>query len=128
MAECVVTLVAAQAGGAAIAEAAEIARQALVRLGARVAAVDWLSPDRACDIPFDDLAPDQADAGIRAVLGMVSIDVLSQHAAGRRKQLLVADMEATIIANEMLDELADIAGIQPQIAAITRRAMNGEID
>jgi phosphoserine phosphatase len=129
MAESVVTLIAARAGEEAIGAAIETASRALEKLGARLEPSAWLSPGRACDIPFDDLAPDQADAGIRAALGdKVAIDVLAQDAAGRRKQLLVADMEATIIANEMLDELAAIAGIQPQIAAITQRAMNGEIE
>ncbi|HEY1505393.1 MAG TPA: phosphoserine phosphatase SerB [Stellaceae bacterium] len=128
MAESVVTLIAAHAGGDTIDAAIDAARQALTKLGARLEPSDWLSPARACDIPFDDLAPDQADAGIRVVLGDAAIDVLAQSILGRRKQLLVADMEATIIANEMLDELAEIAGIQPQIAEITRRAMNGEIE
>jgi len=129
MAESVVTLIAARAGGDALDGAIDAARQALVKLGARLEPSEWLSPACACDIPFDDLAPDQADAGIRAALDAdAAIDVLAQHTAGRRRQLLVADMEATIIANEMLDELAEIAGIQPQIADITRRAMNGEIE
>lgn len=128
MAESVVTLIAARAGDACGA-AVDTARQSLARLGARLEPSDWLSPGRVCDIPFDDLAPDQADAGIRAAIGSdAAIDVLAQHTAGRRKQLLVADMEATIIANEMLDELAEIRGIQAQIADITRRAMNGEIE
>jgi len=47
---------------------------------------------------------------------------------GRRKRLLVADLESTIIENEMLDELADFVGLRAQIAEITRRAMNGELD
>lgn len=129
MAESVVTLIAARAGGDALGAAIDMARPALAKLGARLEPSDWLSPARACDIPFDGLAPDQADAGIRAALGAdAAIDVLAQHTTGRRKQLLVADMEATIIANEMLDELAAIAGIEPQIAEITRRAMNGEIE
>ncbi|HWE74995.1 MAG TPA: phosphoserine phosphatase SerB [Stellaceae bacterium] len=128
MAESVVTLIAARAGDACSA-AVDSARLSLAKLGARLEASDWLSPGRVCDIPFDDVAPDQADAGIRAALGGdAAIDVLAQHNAGRRKQLLVADMEATVIANEMLDELAEIRGIQAQIADITRRAMNGEIE
>jgi phosphoserine phosphatase len=49
-------------------------------------------------------------------------------AKGRRKKLLVADMESTVIENEMLDELADFLGLRERIAAITERAMNGEID
>jgi phosphoserine phosphatase len=128
MAESVVTLIAARAGDACSA-AVDTARQSLAKLGARLEPSDWLSPGRVCDVPFDDVAPDQADAGVRAALGSdAAIDVLAQHTAGRRKQLLVADMEATIIANEMLDELAEIRGIQAQIADITRRAMNGEIE
>jgi phosphoserine phosphatase len=128
MTESVVTLLAAR-GGDALSAAVDTARQSLAKLGARLAPSDWLSPGRVCDIPFDDLAPDQADAGVRAALGDgAAIDVMAQHTAGRRKRLLVADMEATIIANEMLDELAEIRGIQAQIADITRRAMNGEIE
>jgi phosphoserine phosphatase len=128
MTENVVTLIAARAGDT-LSVAVDSARQSLAKLGARLEPNDWLSPGRVCDIPFDDLAPDQADAGIRAALGTdAAIDVLAQPTDGRRKQLLVADMEATIIANEMLDELAAIRGIQTQIADITRRAMNGEIE
>ncbi|MGC2411310.1 MAG: phosphoserine phosphatase SerB, partial [Stellaceae bacterium] len=54
--------------------------------------------------------------------------VLVQPSAGRRKRILVADLEATIIENEMLDELADFIGQRSHVAEITRRAMNGEID
>src|SRR5262245_30508716 len=59
---------------------------------------------------------------------MTGIDAVILPAAGRRKQLLVADMESTMIENEMLDELADFLGLRERIAAITARAMNGEID
>lgn len=104
----------------------------LVQLGARIASKDWLAPRVACDISFDDVPPDQADAACRAAitreLGMVAIDILAQPRTGRRKALLVADMEATIIANEMLDELADLRGLRAHISAITARAMNGELD
>ena len=128
MAENVVTLIAAMAGEAARASA-ESARRALAQLGAQLGATDWLAAARVCDIPFDGLAPDQAESAIRVAPGLDrDIDILAQASAGRRKRLLVADMEATIIANEMLDELAALRGIEPQIAAITRRAMNGEIE
>jgi phosphoserine phosphatase len=132
MIENVVTLIAAQAQEPALAAAVDAAREALIKLGAKLAANDWLSPGRACDIGFDDVSPDQADAGIRAAIADAypgaAIDVMAQASAGRRRQLLVADMESTIIANEMLDELAELRGIQQQIAAITARAMNGEIE
>jgi phosphoserine phosphatase len=87
------------------------------------AAPDWLSPGRAVDIAFDGMTP--ADA-VELARGP-GIDAVAQPAAGRRKKLLVADMESTIIENEMLDDLAVIAGIGERIADITRRAMNGEI-
>jgi phosphoserine phosphatase len=88
----------------------------------------WLAVHEACDL-FIDLAEPQAVAAcVRAILGGAAIDVVVQPAALRRKRLLVADLESTIIANEMLDELGALLGIAPQIAAITRRAMAGEID
>lgn len=64
----------------------------------------------------------------RNIVGGAAVDILVQPAAGRKKQLLVADLESTLIENEMLDELAVILGIGPRVADITRRAMNGEID
>ncbi len=62
-----------------------------------------------------------------AALG-VSVDVVVQPEATRKKSLLVADMDSTMITVECIDELADYAGIKPQIAAITGRAMRGELD
>ncbi len=59
---------------------------------------------------------------------MTGIDAVFVPTEGRRKRLLVADMESTMIENEMLDELADFLGLRERIAAITARAMNGEID
>jgi phosphoserine phosphatase len=87
----------------------------------------WLA-DEACDLFFDATTPARAEAAARAVVGGADIDVLVQPVANRRKRLLVADMESTIIENEMLDELADFLGLRPEISEITRRAMNGEID
>jgi phosphoserine phosphatase len=103
-------------------------RDALFRLGAEVGRPDWLAADRACDIAFGDLNTDQADAAARSVIGEHAIDVVAQPAAGRRKQLLVADMESTLIRNEMLDELAEFVGLGAEIATVTARAMNGELD
>ena len=132
MPENVLTLVASAAASSAVADAVDEAARAIAHLGAEVTGTDWLDDGIACDIAFDDLPPDQADAAARVAIaqkyGAAPIDLLAQPAAGRRKALLVADMEATIIANEMLDELADLRGLRPQISAITARAMNGEID
>jgi len=92
----------------------------------------WLAPEEACDLVLDAASQGQISGQVeraaRALIDGAKIDVLVQPARGRRKRLLVADLEATIIENEMLDELAGPIGLRPQVAAITRRAMNGEID
>jgi phosphoserine phosphatase len=104
------------------------ARKALGGLGAKDTAPEWLAENEAADLFFDDLDPDQADAAIRRALDSAPIDCIAQPVEHRRKRLLIADMESTIIQQEMLDEIADLKGIKPQIADITARAMNGEID
>jgi phosphoserine phosphatase len=88
----------------------------------------WLAADEACDLVFEAGSPAAIEEAVRSLVGSADIDILIQPFEGRRKNLLVADMEATIIENEMLDELADRVGLRPQISEITRRAMNGEID
>lgn len=79
----------------------------------------------ACDI-----ATTMAPAAARAVLesAFPHADVIVQSTAHRSKRLLIADMDSTMITVECIDELADYAGIKPQIAAITARAMRGELD
>jgi phosphoserine phosphatase len=84
-----------------------------------------LSPGEAADIPCPK-APEQAV--IEAALEHAAIDAITTKARGRRKGLLVADMDSTIVASETLDELAAYAGLQAEITAITKRSMNGEID
>ncbi|MBV9783913.1 MAG: phosphoserine phosphatase SerB, partial [Acidisphaera sp.] len=84
-----------------------------------------LSPGEAADIPCP-AAPDLP--AVRAAIGEAAIDAISIPAEGRRKRLLIADMDSTIVASETLDELAAYAGLKERIAAITRRSMNGEID
>jgi phosphoserine phosphatase len=103
-------------------------RRALDGLGASASAPEWLADGEAADLFFHELDPDQADAAIRLALAGSPVDCIAQPAEGRRKRLLIADMESTIIAQEMLDEIAALKGIKPRIAAITARAMNGEID
>src|SRR5437667_3908 len=104
------------------------ARAALAAIGATTAAPDWLAPDLACDIAFAGAPPPLAQAAVAAALAHRPIDLHAQPAAGRRKRLLVADMDSTIVTSETLDELAEHAGIKEEIAAITRRSMNGELD
>ncbi len=91
-------------------------------------APDWLAPGTACDLRLAGITGEAAEAAARQAIGEAAIDVLVQPAAGRRKRILVADFEATIIENEMLDELADFIGRRSEVAEITRRAMNGELD
>jgi phosphoserine phosphatase len=89
--------------------------------------IAWLSQGRAFDIAFSgDVAAVKRAA--RAVASDKPCDINVVPAAQRRKKLLVADMDSTIISCECLDELADMAGLKPRIAAITERAMRGEIE
>ncbi|MBR0651397.1 phosphoserine phosphatase SerB [Roseomonas terrae] len=122
----VLTLVAPRGGLATT--ALQAARDALATIGATAGTPDWLSADEAADLPFAGLAADQAEAAARAALDGQPIDLIAQATTGRRKRLLIADMDSTIVTSETLDELAGQAGIKDQIAAITKRAMNGELN
>jgi len=76
-----------------------------------------------------DLETSTPPGEIRAQLeGWEGVDVVAHPPGPREKKLLVADMDSTMIGQECIDELADYAGIKPQIAAITERAMQGELD
>ena len=88
-----------------------------------------LDPGIAVDLPFTPSgADDQAIAQrLRTALGGLRIDVVVQPFAGRRKTLFVADMDSTMIGQECIDELADYVGLKAHVAAITERAMRGEI-
>ncbi len=100
---------------------------ALAGLGGQSGAVDWLAPGLAVDIPFTGPDAGSVDAAIRPLVAGRTVDVVVSPVLGRRKMLLVADMDSTMVIGETLDELADFAGIKDKIAAITARAMNGEI-
>lgn len=104
------------------------AAETLKGLGASVASPDWLSPGEACDISFQGPAEKDADAAVRGTLINAPVDMHCGPSEGRRKKLLVADMDSTIITSETLDELAAIAGKGDEIAAITKRSMLGEIN
>ena len=85
----------------------------------------WLDQAKAADLFFGD-DPAAARAALTGI--GTAIDVIVQPAARRAKKLLIADMDSTMITVECIDELADYAGIKPQIAEITERAMRGELD
>ena len=124
----VLTLIAGIDGPALDHSIAEQARAALADCGADAGAPDWLAAGAACDIPFAGPAAEAAQAAVRARLGARPVDLAAQAAAGRRKRLFVADMDSTMITGESLDELAAYAGKKDEVAALTARAMNGEID
>ncbi len=110
----VATLVAAPAGltDAAIARIAQGAR------------TRWLARGEAADLLFEDAPPPD----LRAASDEAQADLFVQPIGQRDKQLLVADMDSTLIGQECIDELANVAGIGERVAAITERAMRGELD
>ena len=104
------------------------AREALNGLGIGTGETDWLSDGEACDIPFDGGPLEAVEKAARDALGSAPVDLAVQGALDRRKKLLIADMDSTIITTETLDDLAERAGMGDPTAAITERAMRGEID
>jgi phosphoserine phosphatase len=86
-----------------------------------------LDPEVAVDLVFPGHDARAAESTIRAALGSLPIDVVVQSAGGRRKRLFLADMDSTMIGQECIDELADLVGLKAPVAAITERAMRGEI-
>ncbi len=87
--------------------------------------VATLAPGEAADLPCP-VAPDPA--ALRQALVGAPVDAVLTPAANRRKRLLIADMDSTVVVGETLDELARFAGVGDRVAAITARAMAGEID
>ena len=90
---------------------------------------NWLFNEVAVDIPFTS----SEDIGaittrLREARGDLPIDIVVQPDIGRRKKLFLADMDSTMIGQECIDELADFAGLKAHVAAITERAMRGEIE
>jgi len=128
----VATLISNPGRPAVDAAAIAIARAALPAAGAP----RFLAEGVAADIPFcpdtrvgaDRANDNRATAeGLRAALGVRPLDVVVQPVAHRRKKLVVADMDSTMIGQECIDELADRVGLKGKVAAITERAMRGDI-
>jgi phosphoserine phosphatase len=101
------------------------AGDALRTIGGEARGWAWVEQEKAGDLRLG-----QAPAGARAALeaALPAIDVVVQAEAGRRKRLLVADMDSTMIGVECIDELADYAGLRSQVSAVTEQAMRGEVD
>ncbi|MHC0051934.1 phosphoserine phosphatase SerB [Actibacterium sp. D379-3] len=89
-------------------------------------AARWLAPEIAAEFPLA-AAPDNL-WDVWGEMQALGIDLVVQRAEGRRKKMLLADMDSTMIQQECIDELAAEAGIGPRVAEITARAMNGELD
>jgi len=88
----------------------------------------WLFDEVAVDIPFtgsEDIAA--IVSRLQQARGDLPIDIVVQPQIDRRKKLFLADMDSTMIGQECIDELADFAGLKAHVAAITERAMRGEI-
>lgn len=91
-------------------------------------AVRWLAEGIACDLALPEAAEAaEIAAGLRAALACEPVDVIVQQADARRKKILLADMDSTMIDQECIDELADEIGVKDRVAVITARSMNGEI-
>ena len=102
-----------------------IAMDRLRDAGCAPGASGWIDEGDAADLIFG-MAPDAARVALEGAFA--ATDVVVQSSLTRTKRLLVADMDSTMITVECIDELADYAGIKPQIAEITERAMRGELD
>lgn len=92
-------------------------------------APQWLFDEVAVDIPFEGHHDTRViENRLREARGDLPIDIVVQPQAARRKKLFLADMDSTMIGQECIDELADFVGLKPHVAAITERAMRGEIE
>lgn len=89
--------------------------------------VRWIDPGDAADL---ELGPVDDWRAVRDALeaALPGVDIVVQQVEQRDKKLLVADMDSTMVGQECIDELADFAGKKDEIAAVTERAMQGEID
>lgn len=93
--------------------------------GLEPGAITWLETEKAVDVAFSG----SLENARKALLDLTNqIDIAVQPIENRKKMLLVSDMDSTMISAECIDELADYAGIKAEIAAITERAMAGELD
>jgi len=112
----------AQAGSLSIGYA-----DAFAGLDVKITDSVMLSP-QASDLVFEAASLGEVREALARAFAQAPFDWCVQPTAGRRKRLLVADMDSTIINVECLDELADFAGKKAEIAAITERAMRGELE
>ena len=122
--QLLVTLV---AEGALSAADAGVASDALRGIGGAPGAPGWIDPGDALDLAVTGVERPAARAALEAALPGIDIIVQSGDAP-RRKALIIADMDSTMITCECIDELADYAGLKAEVAAVTEAAMRGELD
>ena len=111
----------------ALQDALPHALEAVAFSGSTIADTDTLG-DGAVDIFFDHDDPTIVRARVEDALERAPADICVQLAEHRKKRLLIADMDSTIVGCECLDELADFAGMRREVAQITERAMRGELE
>lgn len=124
----ILTLVAPPGSGRLTDGAVEVLRSRANMAGLAFGPPKWLCAGEACDLPLGSVDPDEIRIWAANALGDFSLDVAVTPRRGRRKKFLIADMDATIVVGETLDELAARAGSGAAVAAITERAMRGELD
>jgi phosphoserine phosphatase len=96
--------------------------------GGNILSSRWLVAGEAYDMIITHLTPEKAQSIAQETLRGEKVDIIAQDAASRMKRLLITDMDSTMITCECIDELADFVGKKEEVAAITERAMNGELD
>ena len=89
-------------------------------------AINWLAPREALEFPVLTLPDNHLD--VWQDMQDLGIDLVVQQTEGRRKKMLLADMDSTMIQQECIDELAEMAGVGDRVRDITARAMNGDLD
>jgi phosphoserine phosphatase len=110
----------------AVDAARSLVEQAVHDAGGHIHETAYLGPN-CIDKQVEGVGVPALRAAAEGAIGDLPVDVCVQPAEGRKKTLLVADMDSTIIGCECIDELADFAGVKDKIAAITERAMRGEL-
>ena len=106
----------------------DLIRKQFEKIGASNPTIKWLADNIACDITFDRDNLKLFQKALKKLKLPGPIDIIVQTTNNRKKKLLLADMDSTIVSGETLDELATQANIKNKVAIITQRAMNGEID
>jgi phosphoserine phosphatase len=119
----IITLV---AEGALSSADAQVASDVIAGLGGTPSSPAWLDPGDALDLTATGLGESPRTA-LEAALPYLDI-IVQPAGAPRRKQLIIADMDSTMIQCECIDELADYAGLKAEVAAVTEAAMRGELD